>query len=109
VGIGKLYKREDVILAACCLLIALGSLGVAAWFVISGRLSEQGVDGLFLLVVCLSLAASFAFVPMQAIRQGLLRELRGARKAGKTEQPDTSQTTASPSEAELAQKTSQPG
>jgi len=109
VGIGKLHKREDLILLAFCLLIALGSLMVAGWFVISGQVSEQGVDGLFLVVVCLSLAAGFSFVPVQAFRQGLWNELRSARKAGKTKQAEPGQTTPAASEAELAQKTSQPG
>jgi len=106
VGTRKVHLREELILAAFCLVMALGSLAAAGWFVISGQLSGQGVDGLFLVVVCLALAAGFSFVPATAVRQGLLRELRGAWK---TKQAAPEENARSSQEAELAQKTSPSG
>ncbi len=52
-----------------CLVLGLGALGVAAWAVISGRMGELGVDGLFLLVVALLFAAAFLWGPLEAARK----------------------------------------
>ena len=69
---------------ALCLVLVLGSLGAAAWELISGKALEQGVDGLFLVMVCLLFAALFSFIPLQALRSGALQHLL-ARKQAKAE------------------------
>lgn len=72
--------KERVIVIAVCALIALGSMVVLAWALITGQVREQGLDGLFLLVTCLLLSAAFSLplvwlLPPGAIR-GLLRKVR---------------------------------
>lgn len=67
-----------MILFAFCGLIALCAVVVAGWAVFSGQIQEQGLDALFLILVCLLVAAVFALVPFLAYRKGLLR-LRNAK------------------------------
>jgi hypothetical protein len=84
--------KEIIMLNIVCLVLALGALGVAVWAVLSGQLFETGVDGLFLVLVCLLLAVIFSIIPLQAIRKGLLRELlrqrqpKTSEKAGEQEE-----------------------
>jgi hypothetical protein len=72
--------REPLIESAVCALLALAALGLAIWALFTGQVSAQGVDGLFLIAVCLLIAAAFSFVPFQAIREGLLQDLFRAKK-----------------------------
>ncbi len=72
--------KEQLIESAASALLALVALGVAAWALLSGQVRAQGVDGLFLIVICLLLAAAFSFVPFLAIREGLLRNILAVRK-----------------------------
>jgi hypothetical protein len=67
--------RQEIIVNSFCLLIALGCVGAAVWALVTGQIGEQGIDGLFLLIVCLTIALIFSFIPLQAARQGLLRDL----------------------------------
>ena len=61
-----------------CLLVVLGSLAAAGYSLISGKASEQGIDGLFLVIVCLVFAALFSIIPMQSLRSGeLMRVIKG--------------------------------
>lgn len=62
---------EIVILNAVCLVLALVALGIALWAVLSGQLFETGVDGLFLVLVCLLIAVVFSVPPLVAIRRHL--------------------------------------
>ncbi len=87
--------KEPILLPALCLLVVLVSLGVAVWTVVGGQIGEQGVDALFLLAVCLVVAATFSFIPIQAIRQGLLKEWIVARRQRRS-------ATAPPPEAGIA-------
>ena len=66
---------QDIFANVLCLLIALGSVAAAAWSVVSGRASEQGVDGLFLVIVCLLFGALFSILPVQFVRSGALAQL----------------------------------
>lgn len=56
-------------------MIVLGALGVTAWALFTGVLTREGVDGLFLILVCLLIAFTFSLLPVQAIRRGLLRDI----------------------------------
>jgi len=82
--------RELLIINGLCLLIAIGALGIAVWAVLSGQVLAQGVDGLFLVVICLLTAFTFALPPLRELRQTRLRELLKRKKF-------------KPSEAEQAQ------
>jgi hypothetical protein len=67
--------RNKIIFNGLCLAITVGALGVAAWALFTGMIAQQGVDGLFLILVCLLIAFTFSLAPVQAIRQGLLGEV----------------------------------
>ena len=71
---------ELLVLNVVSFLIALGALGVAVWVLVSGQIQSQGIDGLFLLLVCLLIAVAFSLSPMQQIRRGVWRELLNRRK-----------------------------
>ena len=67
--------RNQIIFNGLCLAITVGALGIAAWALFTGIIAQQGVDGLFLILVCLLIAFTFSLSPVQAIRQGLLKEI----------------------------------
>jgi hypothetical protein len=52
-----------------CALMALVALGVAGWTIVTGQIGEQGLDALFLLAVCLTIALVFAMIPLQSMRR----------------------------------------
>ncbi len=70
---------HDILLAAFCAVCGLTAFGIAAWAVISGQIADQGVDGLFLLLVCLLIACTFSIIPLQAVRKGLLQRIVGRK------------------------------
>ena len=72
---GTLKVWQQLIIIGFCVVVVLGSLGAAGWAVI--QVVKQGIDALFVLMVCLTLAAAFAFVPFQAWRDGTLRRMLG--------------------------------
>lgn len=72
---------QIVVINSLCLLIALAALGVAVWTVVAGQIQEQGIDALFLVLVCLVIAFAFSLTPARAIREGLLKELVSRYKA----------------------------
>lgn len=67
--------REILIINAVCLLIAAGALGVAVWALITGQVEVQGIDGLFLIFLCLLIALAFSINPLYEFRKGALRNL----------------------------------
>jgi len=79
--------KENLILNAISLVLSIGSLAVAVWVVATGRMLETGIDGLFLVLVCLLLCLVFAINPLLAIRSGLLKQLL-SRKAKVTAQEE---------------------
>lgn len=91
--------REQVVMIAICTLIALGALGVAAWTLLTGQIHGQGVDGLFLLLVCLSLAAAFSLPLLRVFPVARLRQWIEARRKPQ----------AAPAEERLPQESSKPG
>jgi hypothetical protein len=70
-----MLSREPIALAAICALAALGSLAGALYVLIAG---DMGLDGLFLLIVCITFAAAFGLVTARTLRKGHLRELLSA-------------------------------
>lgn len=62
---------EDVV----CLTVVLGSIAAAGYSLITGRASEQGIDGLFLIIVCLVFVALFSIIPAMSLRSGALAQL----------------------------------
>ncbi len=67
--------RQTALWNVLCLVIAVGALAAGAWTLATGQLVEQGIDGLFVLVVCVLTAVIFAVLPLQAIRRGELSGL----------------------------------
>jgi len=77
----ELGMREQLIINALCLLIAIGAIGVAVWAVLSEQVTTQGIDGLFLIVICLLIALAFSFSPMRELRRGQWRHWLKRKKA----------------------------
>ena len=67
--------RNQIIFNGLCLAIALVALGVALYALVTGAIEQQGVDGLFLILVSLLIALCFSLPPVQALRGGLLQEI----------------------------------
>jgi hypothetical protein len=67
-----------LIIPAASLLVALVSLAVAGWVVVTGLSGE--LDGIFLLLVSLTFVLFFSVIPLQAVRSGALRQLIHRKK-----------------------------
>jgi hypothetical protein len=76
--------RQDLMINGLGLLLGLGAAAVAVWAVLSGQVGKLGIDGLFLLVVCLLFAFAFLLSPLGAIRTAL-RERQAQRAETKTQ------------------------
>jgi len=70
---------EQLVLYVLCLVIAAGSLAVAVWTLVTGQIGNQGLDAVFLIVVCLVFAAFFGFIPLKAFRDGSW-QIKSAKK-----------------------------
>jgi len=66
---------QEILANVLCVLVALGSVAAAGYSLISGRAAEQGLDGLFLIIVCLVFAALFSIIPAMSLRSGALAQL----------------------------------
>ena len=86
-GIDPLTRKRMIVNAAC-LLIALMSVAIAAWVLISGQIGRQGIDALFLVLVCLLFAFAFGLPPLQAWREGQFQDFLRRRKANTPEPPE---------------------
>lgn len=88
--------RQVVLLTLLSFLLALASLGVFAWALLSG--GWQGLDGLLLMLVSLLLAVVFFGVTLALLRsqplQALFATIAGASEQNKEEKK--------PSEAQAA-------
>ncbi|MCW5980682.1 MAG: hypothetical protein KIT09_21560 [Bryobacteraceae bacterium] len=94
---------ERIIIIALSALISAVALVVAAAVLISGQIQKQGLDALFLILVCLLLVAAFLPIPVQAFRRG---ELQAALKRAKGEAKDkkNATATAAPQQEPVAQR-----
>ncbi len=83
--------RQVVLLTLLTLLLALASLGVFGWTVLSGN--WHGLDGLLLILVSLLLAVVFFGVALTFLRSQPLRALFTvpARQAKEEEKPSEMQ------------------
>ncbi|MBZ5526048.1 MAG: hypothetical protein LAP21_27830 [Acidobacteriia bacterium] len=66
---------QEIFANVVCVLVALGSVAAAGYSLVSGKAAEQGIDGLFLIIVCLVFAALFSILPAQSLRSGALAHL----------------------------------
>jgi hypothetical protein len=73
--------RERLVVSVVSLLIALGALTVVVWTVLSGAISTQGIDALFLIAIGLLIVLAFSPIPLQAIREGAFRGLFQRKRA----------------------------
>lgn len=71
---------QELFAIVLCVLVALGAVAAAAWSLISGRAAEQGLDGLFLIIVCLVFAALFSILPVLSLRSGALMHMLKGNK-----------------------------
>jgi cytochrome c oxidase subunit IV len=72
-------EKENLLLNALCGLLALISVAVAVWMPISSGLN---VDNLFMIVLCLSLAAVFAINPLLTlVSGGAFKEIMASMKS----------------------------
>jgi hypothetical protein len=78
--------REALMMKILCLVMVVGSLAVAAWALITGQVGEQGIDGLFLIFICLIVAGAFGAV---------LRGLVARKKTPAERKEDTAEREAS--------------
>jgi|NGEPerStandDraft_6_1074524.scaffolds.fasta_scaffold03961_2 hypothetical protein len=53
------FMWQALVLQTVCGLIALGSIATVAWVLFTGQIGKQGLDALFLLLVCLLFIAIF--------------------------------------------------
>jgi len=88
--------RQVVLLTLLSLLLALASLGVFAWALLSGN--WQGLDGLLLILVSLLLAVVFFGVTLALLRSQPLRALFAANAGASGENKQEKK----PSEAQAA-------
>jgi hypothetical protein len=71
---------EDLTLSAIYLLIALGALAAAVAVLARGQFGATGLDGIFLVIVCLLFAAVFGLIGAQTVRQTFLADWLARRK-----------------------------
>jgi len=74
-----MLSREPLALTVVCALAGLASFAVALYLLIGGDIAEQGLDALFLLIVCLMFAASFGLVMAKTLRKAQLQEMLSPR------------------------------
>jgi hypothetical protein len=73
----------DIGAQALCIAAALGGLAVVVWVLASGMPGRQGMDAMFLLVVGLTFAVFFGFIPARALlRRRAKSPVKGEAKAG---------------------------
>ncbi len=92
---------QEIVLNVFCLFVALFALAAAVWAVVRGMLATEGVDALFLVAVCLIVAALFGWTPVQWLRRSRLREfLRRKKQAAAADDGARRATARAPQERE---------
>jgi hypothetical protein len=66
---------EALVLPIVCGLIALCSMATIAWILFTGQIGKQGLDALFLLLVCLLFVAIFIPILLRAVRARTWKKL----------------------------------
>jgi len=78
---------EDNAVVAIYLLIALGSLAAAIAVLVRGDVGWTGLDGIFLLLVCLLFVAVFGLLGAQSMRQTILADFLERRRRARAAPP----------------------
>ena len=91
---------QEIFADVLCLLVVLGSVAAAGYSLVSGRAAEQGIDGLFLIIICLTFAALFSIIPAMSLRSGALAQLL---KRDKSEAPPKEEAKVAPAAADKSQ------
>jgi hypothetical protein len=97
----------QLIMTVLCVLMVLGALGFAGWTAVTGQIYRQGIDALFLVTVCLLIAAMFAPIPVAALRRGELRQWLQSRKRSNVGGGETNDPAAAAGSPESADKVKQ--
>ena len=95
---------QEIFANAVCLLVALGSVAAAAYYLVSGQAAEQGLDGLFLIIVCLVFALLFSILPIQSLRSGALMHLMKKNKSAPAAKEEVRQTASAAAEKSQGNK-----
>ena len=76
-----------LVLQTICGLIAVGSMATIVWILFTGQIGKQGLDALFLLLVCLLFIAMFIPIPLRALPAQTRKKLAALiqRKGAKNE------------------------
>jgi hypothetical protein len=78
---------QALVLQIVCGLIAVGSMAAIAWILLTGQIGKQGLDALFLALVCLLFIAMFIPIPLRAVPARTWQKLAALipRKGAKNE------------------------
>ncbi len=82
IGGGRKPMVEELALSVFCLLVTLAGLAVTAWEVISGRVLD--IDGLWLTLISLTLAAAFGGILAWSFHSGEAKQLVQQLRKGST-------------------------
>ncbi len=78
---------EDKALVTIYLVVAFGSLAAAVAVLVRGDIGQTGLDGLFLLLVCLLFAVVFGLLGAQTMRQTVLADFLERRRVARAARP----------------------
>jgi len=101
-----MLSREPLALTVVCALAGLASIIVALYLLIGGDIAEQGLDAIFLLIVCVMFAASFGLVMAKTLRKAQLQEMlspRHSKTPAVAPEPKADATDKASNEAKLAE------
>jgi hypothetical protein len=76
-----MLSREPLALTVVCALAGVASIAVALYLLIGGDIAEQGLDAIFLLIVCVTFAASFGLIMAKSLRKEQLKEMLSPRQS----------------------------
>lgn len=79
---------EQLITSVLCLMLVVGGVAAMVWALVTGQVGEQGIDGLFLILIALIVAGAFGSVLLGSVRRRALRDLFPRKQAAeKSKQP----------------------
>lgn len=99
---------EDKALTATYLILSLGSLAAAIAVLIRGDLSATGLDGIFLMLVCLLFAAVFGLIGARDVRLPILEKWRERKARSAVSSAGKAEATATRTEDAAPQQPAQP-
>lgn len=72
---------EQLTTSVLCLMLVIGAVAAVVWALVTGQVEEQGIDGLFLILIALIVAGAFGSVLLGSVRRGALRDLLPRKQA----------------------------